>query len=369
MRIAVDIRPLLERNRAGVSLYTLNLVRELAKKGAHEYALFCNSSRLPFPADAPTGQSVSQHFSRYPNRLLNASFAFLGWPKLERLVGGADLVYLPNLNFIATAKPFVVTVHDLSFVRYPKFFSAKQRLWHQLVNPERMIKKAAAVVAVSQHTKEDIMESFGVSEERIHVVPPAVSNEYYCRPAQERAAVRDKYGLPAKYILFLGTLEPRKNVIGLIEAFSQLDTDAELVIAGGQGWLFRKIFAAAERSTKRDRIKFIGYVDEADKPALYSAASVFAYPSFYEGFGMPVLEAMACGVPVVASHTTSLGEVVADAGLLVNPANSEEIAFALKSLDNQQLRHRLHQGGIWRAQKFTWQNSAEKLERMFAEIK
>jgi len=365
MRIAVDIRPLLEKNRAGVSLYTLNLLQELAKNGAHEYALFCNSSRGNFPVDVPRGSTVSNHFSRYPNRLLNASFAFLHWPRLETLTAGADLVYLPNLNFVATGRPLVTTVHDLSFIRYPEYFSAKQRLWHRAINAERMIRRSSAVVAVSEHTKDDIMELYDLPAERIHVVSPAVGPEYFCRPPHEQTAVREKYNLPTKFILFLGMLEPRKNVTGLIEAFNQLDDDTDLVIAGSPGWKFRQIFAAADRSPKRKRIKFIGYVDETDKPALYSSAWAFAYPSHYEGFGMPVLEAMACGTPVVASHTSSLGEMVADAGLLVNPGKPDEIAFALQSLQDQRLHDRLHQSGIWRAQQFTWQKSARALENIF----
>jgi len=369
MRIAVDIRSLLEKNRAGVSLYTLNLLRELAGTGAHEYALFCNSSKLPFPADAPKDGRTSHHFTHYPNRLLNASFAFSRWPKIEQLVDGADAVYLPNLNFIATDKPLVVTVHDLSFERYPQFFSLKQRLWHRLVNAEQMIKRAHQIIAVSEHTKDDIMESFGIPALRVHVVPPAVSDEYYCRPPQETSAVREKYSLPGNFILYLGTLEPRKNVAGLIEAFNALNEDVDLVIAGGEGWLYQQIYRAVEQSPKRERIKFIGYVAEEDKPALYSAAAVFAYPSYYEGFGMPALEAMACGTPVMASHTSSLGEVVGDAGLLVNPASTEEMVMALEAiLTDGQLGQTLHDRGVERAKQFRWEDSAQKLLRVFEEI-
>jgi glycosyltransferase involved in cell wall biosynthesis len=370
MRIAVDIRTLLEINRAGVSLYALNLLRNLTLTGAHEYALFCNSSRLAFPTDAPAESGrVSHHFSSIPNRLLNLSFVFCDWPKIEKMVGGADAVYLPNLNFIATDKPLVVTVHDLSFLRYPQYFSLKQRLWHGLINAERMIGRAVAVVAVSEHTKRDIIDLFAIPERKIHVVSPAVGSEYYCRPPQETSAVRNKYGLPDRFILYLGTLEPRKNVTGLIEAFNRLPDDAGLVIAGAKGWLYKDIYAAAERSPKKDRIRFIGYVDERDKPALYSAATVFAYPSFYEGFGMPALEAMACGTPVVTSHTSSLSEVVGNAGLLVNPGVTDELVMAAESiLHDQQFSRRLSELGIERAKLFTWEESARRLEGVFDTI-
>ncbi|MFC1639088.1 glycosyltransferase family 4 protein [Patescibacteria group bacterium] len=365
MRIAIDIRPLLEPHRAGVSLYTLNLLWHLAARKAHDYALFCNSSRLPLPEDVPPG--TEKFFTRWPNRGLNACFALLGRPRLERLTGGADLVWLPNLNFAAADVPLVVTVHDLSFVRYPEFFSFKQRAWHRAVRVERMLRRAESVVAVSNHTKEDVCELFGTDEDKVAVVPPAAGQEFVRRGADEVAAVRAKYGLPERFVLYLGTLEPRKNVTGLIRAFDAAETgDTELVLAGGRGWLYRRIFHAAAESAKRDRIRFLGYVDEADKPALYSAATVFAYPSFYEGFGMPALEALACGVPVLASHTSSLGEVVGNAGLLVNPSNGEEMALGLSELlGDARLRAELAAAGPKRAYLFSWDRSAARLERAF----
>jgi glycosyltransferase involved in cell wall biosynthesis len=367
MRIAVDIRALLGRNRAGVSLYTLQLVQRLTERGAHDYALFCNSSRLPLPTDAPVGPNVSQHFKHYPNRLLNGLFAFLNRPRIESLVGGADLVYLPNLNFIATNRPLVITVHDLSFRRYPHFFSNKQKLWHKLINIEKMIKKAEAVVAVSEHTKDDLLESFNIPAERVHIVTPAADRKYHPCTEKEIAIIRQKYNLPAEFILYLGTLEPRKNVVGLIAAFNQIKTGADLVLAGGKGWLYQHIYQAAKQSPKNKKIKFLDYIDEKDKPAVYSAATIFAYPSFYEGFGMPALEAMACGTPVVASNTSSLGGVVADAGLLVNPAQQNEIAAALDELlTNQTLHSELSARGLKQASRFSWDKSATDLEKVFS---
>jgi len=367
MRIAVDIRPLLDPQKAGVSLYTLNLVRWLTKRGAHDYRLFCNSYGRPFPEDAPPEYINVRHCqARWPNKALNACIAAFGHPRIDRMVGGAEVLYLPNLNFAAAGCPTVVTVHDLSFRRYPEFFSPKQRLWHRLIDADSLLKKAAIVIAVSKHTKDDIIETYGIAEDRIRIVTPAVSGEFRPRDEKKIASVRGKYGLPERFILCLGTLEPRKNVEGLIRAFNIIDADTDLVIVGGKGWMYDRIFKAAAQSPKRQRIHFLGYVAEWDKPALYCAASAFVYPSFYEGFGIPALEAMACGTPVIASHASSLGEVVGDAGLLINPANHEEIAWAIDSmLDDTALRERCRARGIEKAADFSWEKGAVELEAAF----
>lgn len=369
MRVAIDIRPLLEEKRGGVSIYAAETARVLAARGGHEYVLFSNG-RKRVPADVPPESSGVKHrFFRYPNRLFNASLAFLGTPTVERLTGEVDAVWLPNLNFVATKKPLAVTVHDLSFVRHPKFFSAKQRLWHRLVDARGTLRRADAVIAVSEHTKADVAETFGIDPGRIHVVHPAAGHEFRPQSPADVARVRAAYGLPEHFFLFLGALEPRKNITGIIDAFSRVSGDAHLVIAGGNGWLYEDIYRRAKSSPKADRIRFIGYVAEGDKPALYGAALGLIYPSFYEGFGMPPLEAMAVGTPVVASHVSSLGEVVGDAGLLVDPYVTGEIAEAMTAIaTDDALSRMLRERGLARAKKFTWEESADRLERIFASL-
>lgn len=362
---------MLETNRSGVANYTARILRALfarTPRPGRSYVLFCNARGRPLPADLPEGSAIiERRFSRYPNRLLNASFALLNAPKVERLVGGADLVYLPNLNFIATRRPLVVTAHDLSFERYPKFFSAKQRLWHRLIEPRKLLGQATAVVAVSEHTKTDLIETFGLPVDRIHVISPGVGGEFAPKTDEEKEHIRNRYGLAEDFFLFLGTLEPRKNVSGMIAAFEKIGGGADLAIAGGKGWLYREIFRRAAMSPARDRIKFLDYVEDADKPALYSAATAFVYPSFYEGFGMPPLEAMAAGTPTIVSHASSLGEVVGDCGLLVDPYDTAEIADAMKTLlDEPRLRARFREKGLSRAKKYSWEASAERLDRLFS---
>ncbi|OGM01373.1 hypothetical protein A2480_02280 [Candidatus Uhrbacteria bacterium RIFOXYC2_FULL_47_19] len=328
---------------------------------------------MPFPVDIPlSDNSTTHHFFRRSNRLLNLSIFLTGRPKLEEMVGEFDLAYLPDLNFLATHQPYTLTVHDLSFIRRPEFFSCKHRLRNRLTGLRRVLNQAALVIAASNHTKEDLVEVFNLDEALIQVVNPGVDTNFYHPLAiAETADIRKKYGLSEQFVLFLATLEPRKNVIGIIQAFDRADTgETELVLAGGRGWLYNQIFKTAKMSHKRDKIKFLGYIDENDKPALYSAATTFVYPSFYEGFGMPVLEALACGTPVIASSTTSLPEVVGEAGLLVNPDRTEEITWAINTiLNDAELERHLRQAGPTRASQFTWDLSADRLEHAFAEIK
>ncbi|HTK04297.1 MAG TPA: glycosyltransferase family 1 protein [Candidatus Eisenbacteria bacterium] len=367
MRVIIDIRPLLEPRRSGVGTYTAEIVKALAARGRHDYALFANGLAGEPPADLPPASAtVARHFSRYPNRLLNASIALLGAPTLETLAGAADVAYLPNLNFVATSLPLIVTVHDLSFIRFPRFFSAKQRLWHAAVGAAGKLRRATTVIAVSEHTKRDIIETFGIPAERIEVASPGVSPAFAPKP-EEAAATLRRLGLQRPYFLFLGSLEPRKNITGLIDAFDKVSADQDLVIAGGKGWLYRDIFRRAAASPKRGRIRFLEYVDDADKPGLYAGATALVYPSFYEGFGMPPLEAMACGTPVIASHVSSLGEVVGDAGLLVDPHAADDIAAAMTAVvEDGRLAAELRRRGPERAKRYTWEKSAETLERVFS---
>lgn len=370
MRVIIDIRPLLEPQRSGVGTYAAEATKALVRRGTNDYTLFANSRHGRIPADVPPQSArVTHRFSRFPNRFLNAAFAFTGRPRIESLTGPADAVWLPNFGFAASALPTVVTVHDLSFARYPHFFTAKQRLWHRMVNPRATLRNAAAVVAVSEHTRKDVIETYGIAPEKVAVAHPGVGAAFVPQDEAAIRKVRETHGLQRPFFLFLGVIEPRKNVGGLIAAFERTRADADLVIAGGRGWLCDDVFAAAARSPKKDRIRFLGHVDEAEKPALYGAASAFVYPSFYEGFGIPPLEAMAVGTPVIASRNSSLGEVVGDAGMLVNPESPADIADTMDAmLEDAPLAEEFRRRGLTRAAEFTWDRTAAALESVFANI-
>lgn len=366
MNILIDIRPLISPLQGGVATYTRGMIDALLKRGAHDYRLF--SSGMSEPAGTPPGADLIH--ARVPNKLINLSLALTRRPRLDRISKGDDLTYFPNLNFAATAAPSIVTVHDLSFIRYPQFFSPRARLWHAMIAPRRLLKNAAGVIAVSAHTKADLVETFGLPEEKIFVVPPGVDGEKFSAPTEkDRAHVRAHYGLQRPYFLSLAAIEPRKNVEGIIEAFETSRADADLVIAGPAGWLCRGAFDRAERSPRRERIRFIGPVAETDKPALLAEAVALVYPSFYEGFGLPPLEALAAGTPVISSHASSLGQVVGDAGIMVDPYNTAELADAMSAiLEDDRLRDLLGIRGRERASHFSWDKSAEKLEKIFTSL-
>jgi glycosyltransferase involved in cell wall biosynthesis len=368
MRILIDARPLMDDRRGGVGVYTERMVRALLDAPTHRYTLFTNSFGRPMRPDGIPARAEVRS-SRLPNKALNAALALVEMPGMERLARtDADAVWLPNLNFAAARAPMVVTVHDLSFERHPEFFSAKQRLWHAMVRPRDLLRRAAAITAVSEHTKSDIIATYGVDPGKIHVVAPGVGREYSPAARADLPRIRGKYALPERYLLALGTIEPRKNAVGLIKAFERMKTDADLVFAGGNGWLNSGIFKQAAASPLRDRIRFIGYVPEEDKPPLYAGAAAFAYPSFYEGFGLPVAEAMACGTPVVASTATSLAETVGDAGILVNPRDANDIALGLEAALEPSMAAVLSARGIVRAGRFDWNASARKLEALFTRL-
>jgi glycosyltransferase involved in cell wall biosynthesis len=203
----------------------------------------------------------------------------------------------------------------------------------------------------------------GLPESKISVVYQGVDHERFHPDLAEAKlrAVRNKYGLPGDFILYIGTLEPRKNLAGLLAAWEHVKSDIPLVIAGKPGWKFRAIFNAANKSKKQRKVYFLGFVEERDKPYLLKLARVFAFPSLYEGFGLPVLEAMAVGTPVVTSSVTSLPEVAGDGALLVNPYNQDELSFALDTLtEDERLREQLIQRGLKRAEFFAWDKTAQQ---------
>jgi glycosyltransferase involved in cell wall biosynthesis len=220
---------------------------------------------------------------------------------------------------------------------------------------------------VSEHTKADIHELTGVPLDRIDVASPAVHSRYRPQEASEVARVRAQHRLPEKYFLFVGAIEPRKNIEGLIAAFEQLPEEYGLVLAGGSGWANDDIHYRLHNSKAHRRIRHLGYVSEADKAPLYAGAVALVYPSFYEGFGMPPLEAMACGTPAIVSHASSLPEAVGDAGLLINPNDPGTIAAAMLAVaTDEPTRALLRERGFKQAAKFTWDETAKRVEEAIA---
>jgi glycosyltransferase involved in cell wall biosynthesis len=297
---------------------------------------------------------------------------------LDRWLRGSDLFHATDhlLPFLRRT-PTVFTVHDLAFLERPETHLPSNRAYLTLMMP-RFVRAATAIIADSEATRRGVLRHYGVPSDKVRVVHLGVERAF--RPvegAAARARVAARYDLAAPYVLFVGTLEPRKNVRGLLLAYRRLlqgwaDTGQEvphLAIAGARGWWYRELFRLARAQGLDGVVRFLGRVADEDLPALYSAAAAFVYPSLYEGFGLPPLEALACGAPVVCSNRASLPEVVGDAALQVDPTRTGEIAAALERvLTDGELRGALRARGLARAAEFTWERTGAETARLYREV-
>jgi glycosyltransferase involved in cell wall biosynthesis len=374
MNIAVDLRSLHTSEFSGVESYTVNVLEQLLTRDRENtYTLFYNGfKRKRFEYLHFINAKYKQ--TGYPNRLLNLSIKLTGRPYLESLIGPCDILFLPNWN-LCSVRPetkVILTVHDLSPIIMPEMYNIKARMWHSFINIKKLVHRADAIIAVSQHTKDALTEILKVPESRVSVAKLGVDQESFSPylDVDQLRAVRNNYGLPGDFMLFIGTIEPRKNLYNLIEAFDRLEDPSHLVIAGKWGWKYREILNRIEKSPKRRMIKIIGYIPEADKPYIMKLARAFVWPSLYEGFGLPVLEAMSVGTPVLTSQVTSLPEVVGESALLVNPYNADDIAKGMEMvLRNESLRERYAVRGIERSREFTWDKTAAKLADIIDQFK
>lgn len=375
MKIGIDYTAALKQG-GGIGRYTRGLVTTLAQLDRQ------NQYTLMLTPDAPSdGLHPFQAYSNFNHRRypLPERWMTIGWHRLylplplEWFTGPVDLFHSPNFILPpARRAKTLLTVHDLSFVRHPQGAVARLRRWLEKVVP-RSLSRADHVLADSKSTKQDLIDIYGLSPEKITVVGAGVDHRF--QPITDPAvlkAMRQRYHLPPeKFILSLGTLEPRKNFTGLIQAFNQspVRETHHLVIAGGKGWLYDDIFAAAQSSPVADRIHLIGFVADEVLPALYSLADIFAYPSHYEGFGIPVIEAMACGTPVVCANNSSLPEVAGEAALQVTATDIPALAEALPRLaGDDALRQKLVQAGFQQAKKFNWTAAAGRLLNVYQQF-
>ncbi|MFA5871205.1 MAG: glycosyltransferase family 1 protein [Parcubacteria group bacterium] len=383
MKIGIDGRCLEEKNISGVGEYTLELLLhllEIDKK--NRYIIFSNSYKQAIGHIEKLAKFSNVKIERYrwPNKLFNFSLWYFGYPKIDRLIGGVNLFFAPNINFLAVSKncPLILTLHDLSFERYPEFFSRKTRLWHFFfVNPRKLIRKAEKIIAVSESTKEDLEKLYGVSSAKISVIRHGVGKSYgvVSRNNPKLLEVQKKYDLPYKFILYLGNVDPRKNITSIIRAYDLYrekdsgETKYKLVIAGQMNAHSYKSVFQAQKSKYIKDITFIGYVDGDDKPYIYNLSSIFIYPSFFEGFGLPVLEAMACGKPIICSNSSSFPEVVEKAAITIDPDRPDEMAEILLSLlKSNKLQDRLSSASLNQAKKFSWEKCAQETLDLFQKI-
>ncbi len=266
----------------------------------------------------------------------------------------------------------IITIHDLSVLKFPEQHKLGRKLIADLFLP-RTLKKADKIIAVSQSTKRDLLDTFSfLSEERIKVIHEAANDHFAV--VQDDDVLQDcrkRYGLPRHFILYVGTLEPRKNIPRLLRAFSSVyaKKNVPLVICGKKGWKYQEIFKTLQEVCPPGAVIFTGYVKDEDLPVLYNLASIFVYPSLYEGFGLPPLEAMQCGCPVIASNISSLPEVVGDAAITINPLSIQEIKEAIYLLlSDENMRNSYAQKGIQQAKTFSWKKCATETFQLYKEL-
>lgn len=375
MKIGIDIRCLSEGRRTGVEEYSINLLNKIFEEDTkNEYVLFLNSWK-----EAQVDltwinkyKNVKLRVSHFPNKILNLSMWYFNWPKVDKLLSGIDTFFMPNVNFVALSKEvkLILTMHDLSFEYYPETFSLKRRLWHVFINPKKLAQRADKILAISNSTKNDLINFYKIKAEKIEVVYNGIAEEFarLDRNNPKLLEVKEKYNLPFNFIFFLGTFEPRKNIIGIVRAYELLRESGDkklekfkLVIAGSEGWKSKEIVKNIKNSKYSQDIKLVKFIDNEDKVFVYNLAALFVYPSFFEGFGIPPLEAMKCGIPVVASNNSSLVETVGEGGILIDADYPDEIALAIKeSLIDKDLQEEFVIKRFRQVQKFSWKKSAKK---------
>jgi glycosyltransferase involved in cell wall biosynthesis len=374
VKVAIEGTPFF-RVRTGIDHYSVNLVRELvAVDPETRYTVIGYRGDRAKARPMPPAHNLSYRFAEWlPKRYLDAFANRLFVPPLDLLAGvRPDVMLFPN--YIASplvwTRRSIVVIYDLSFVYHPQYVDPANARFLR-----RVVKQAAAnaghVVTISEHSRREIMECYGLPESKVSVVYPGVDRtRFQPMPPATQAHVAAKFGIDRPYVLFTGTLEPRKNILGLLHAYTRLPRDLReghaLVIAGGKGWLDGEISAGlAELERSGARVIRTGYVEDGDMPALFGGASVFVFPSFYEGFGIPPLEAMACGTPVIASRTSSLPEVVGTAAELIDPHDPASIDAALeRMLRDPARRDELSAAGLERAALFDWRVEATKLREI-----
>lgn len=350
---------------AGVHQYIYHLLTHLPQAGCRVTAFL--GPRTP----VAQAESLCYRHTRWPTHrpAARALWEQLAQGRALRAVG-ADLAHGPVfVGPLMAPCPVVVTVHDLSFIRYPRLFRPANRLYLRLFT-RLSVRRARRIIAVSVHTAEETVRLLGVAREKVRVVYHGVDPIFRPLPPEDVAAFRASRGLPDRFVLFVGTLEPRKNLVRLIEAFarSRADAGTVLVLAGARGWYDEEIFATVERLGLSARVRFPGYVPNDELPFWYNAAYLFAYPSLYEGFGLPVLEAQACGTPVLTSSASALPEAAGDGALMVDPHNVEAIADGLhRLLTDETLRGVLRQRGLEHAARFSWPRTAADTVTVYQE--
>ncbi|HYN87615.1 MAG TPA: glycosyltransferase family 1 protein [Ardenticatenaceae bacterium] len=369
MRIGIEATAL-HGPRSGVGTYTANLLEHLWSGPSgreHEWLLFSNR-RLSVNGAAPAGRThvVDSYRFRYQS-IWRQMFL-----PLALRAHGPVVCHFTNLTTPLWAPcPMVVTIHDLTLRLLPEYHPPQRRaVMSPLLGPAA--RQATRIIAVSETSKRDIVRLLGAPEEKVSVIYEAAGPAFRRRPEAEVAEVLRRHSLRRPYILYVGTIEPRKNLVRLVRAYARLRASGRremLVLVGALGWGYEPLFAEIERLGIGDSIVHLGFVPQEELVALYNGAALFVFPSLYEGFGLPPLEAMACGTPVITSSTSACAELAGDAAVLVDPSDETALADAMgRVLGDATLREELSARGLIHAGKFSWQLTAAQTMKVYSEV-
>ena len=336
--IAIDVRGLIHHEPTGVGTYTHLLVEKYLNQADDVVLWYSGWQRVEWIHTRWGSRATVLHI-RMPNKLLNALLIFFKIPKLDKYIAKKidkpiNVMIAPNMNVYALSPDitFVLTIHDLAFILFPWYYSWKGKLWHRFIYIQRLARRASNIVVPSQSTAWDVEDWLYIDSSNIQITAPTLPAMYqhstHWNTARQHS-VMEAYQLPSRYFLYLGTIEPRKNIETLLAAYNECKktyAGIVLVIAGPRGWKCRKLM---KDILSTSGVQYLGYVDDADKPALYAGAIAFVYPSFYEGYGFPVLEAQAVGTRVITSNRSSLLEVADERAILIDPYNVTDLAQAM----------------------------------------
>ncbi len=379
MNIAIDITPLKQKNLSGVGKYlkeTLSRLLILDRKNKYFLISFGRKNKS-IDVDLKSENVKLIHYN-IPSKLMFILSLFFKWPNLD-----VDIFWLPNFNICHLKGrsagrqgkniKLISTVHDLSFIKYPQFLNWSRKLWHKFVCPRKIIQNSDKLIAVSENTSLDLQNIYHVSTDKIIVSPLGVDRKFNKIAKQEYLQqIKEKYQLKNDFVLFVGTKEPRKNILAVLMAFKKINFDLDLFILGPSGWKegpWRDYYQHLPPEVK-ERIKILDYCLEKDLPALYNLAKVFIWPSFYEGFGLPVLEALACGCPVISSNNSSLPEVVKENALLIEAFDVQDLYLALKQLLTDQDLYNFYKSKSFDKEYYNnWDRAAEELLELFNKLK
>lgn len=371
LKVGINAR-YIQRKVTGIEKYILQSLTTLSKKDfQNDYVLFlCNHAPGP---KFNFRNNFKKFVTSFPTR---STFARIIWEQfwLSREIKKENINLFHGTSFVLPFfKPckYVLTIYDLSYLYYPESYTFLNRLYY-LLFLKHSIKIADRIIAISEAAKNEIMHEFGVGERKISVIYPSVDEHFgVIRKSTAQIFVEQNYLISSPFFIFVGSLIPRKNLVRIIKAFDKIKNNVahKLIIIGKRGWLYDEIFETVRILNLQNRVVFTNYVSEQDLPLFYNAADALIFTSLHEGFGIPILEAMACGCPVITSNKSSMPEVAGDAAVLVDPIDIDEIADAMmKIVEDEELRKKLVNKGFERAKLFSWENSAKKLLDVYESV-